>query len=932
LSLSLDAEAADYTSSQTGNWDVAATWGGAGTPGAGDTATIGAVHTVTLTQAEECTTLNINNLGTLNCVTYDLTVSEVTYVNTGGVLNSGSGAMSFGSGYTTNYGLRVQGGTFTGGSGVHTMGGFYLDGGAATFSSGTTTIDSVRTLNTVAWAKDSGTTWDDGDGTIKFTLAGDQKIYSENGDAVTFHSVEVNKASGDLEFYTDLGFDLTVDNDLILTAGEFETFETDGTACDLTVSGDVFIAAGTLDCNAGSGTVSAAFGTLTINASGTYEATPGTTRISGDLSNSGTFTHNDGTIEMYFAGSGTSHFYGSLTGSNAFYNLKLSTTGALTVSFSIDIEIQHDVTLGDGVAVLHLIGTNTLTLGTASYASQVSGIRIYGNSAAADQYLYGADASYPAVIDCSLRILTHASYAPINLHLKWVDIVGAKTTPGNSRTATLEEDCSFGSLTISTSDTLDLNTHKAMFSGTFTDTGTLTSGTTSEINLTASGSWTLGQNASLHSCDVDGYLTIPAGKVLTFTNTTGFETSTGEINVTGSQGDLARVTGPAGWEINSSALADYWFWYANFTEGSNTGSKTLVALGEGYNLTGSWDFAAPAITSHVITEGHEQNLYDNTTLIYDWTATDLTFLRDMNFTIYCTDNDTLMLWGDLNLTTNETAANRWNLTTTISTWTNGTYNITFRTSDCHNPAKTKEAREKAEKMTVIAGGEVVGSKHKKETEFVPGLDLIFNNEDVHLEQIFVIEFLETKEQDLEHKVKWKDRDKNFKIYHRAKVGEVDGKKKKGDAGAVPRILGVKMKISADSLEYIPRSEYLGHFLINGAYFYDCQDFAEEGGSLIVYEKERSGATESYTLIFTHPGWEKNEWVTIDPMSGSINSNSQTYNFTLTNVAPEVQEEIVDDEDQDRPNLLIPVLVALMMAVSAAGIIYLLTESNTKIAR
>ena len=38
--------AATFTSSQNGNWSSASTWGGAGVPGAGDTATVN--HTVTL--------------------------------------------------------------------------------------------------------------------------------------------------------------------------------------------------------------------------------------------------------------------------------------------------------------------------------------------------------------------------------------------------------------------------------------------------------------------------------------------------------------------------------------------------------------------------------------------------------------------------------------------------------------------------------------------------------------------------------------------------------------------------------------------------------------------------------------------------------------------------------------------------------------------
>ena len=49
--VSVAVHAAAYTSAQTGPWHEAATWGGGGTPGDGDTATIANTHNVTLSQA-----------------------------------------------------------------------------------------------------------------------------------------------------------------------------------------------------------------------------------------------------------------------------------------------------------------------------------------------------------------------------------------------------------------------------------------------------------------------------------------------------------------------------------------------------------------------------------------------------------------------------------------------------------------------------------------------------------------------------------------------------------------------------------------------------------------------------------------------------------------------------------------------------------------
>jgi len=754
--LSLDAEAADYTSTGSGDWDVLATWGGSGTPGSGDTVTIANTHTVTLTQNEGCDALMVNSGGIVDTVSFDLTISgAVTLYD---VLDGGSGSHVFGS-------LII------------------MNGGAYSATSGTTAVN------------------------------------------------------GDFKHYTGGTFTHN-DGTVTMTAGTLE-----GTAVDT------------------------AFHIFQNTASITY--------------------NKDCTFESY-------------VGMNATY-------------FRITNPSPPTLTLGDGSSSkghLHCSGERF----------RFTAIKVYGSSATNFAAITGSDWRW--------------GHEAGSTNLKWLDFqfdVDTATGGGNARTITLDGDCEFDSLSINADDTLNLNGNKATLSRIFTDSGTLTSGTTSEIELLAGSSWTMNHVVTLKALYVNG--TAEVQENVTFTATEGFSNSSGELYINGTVGDLIYISGPHDWIINASALSDYGLWYANFSEGNNIGSATLVGLGEGYNLSGSWDFSAPVITSHVISEGYEQDLYDNTTLIYDWTATDLTFLFEMNFTVYCQDNNTLMVWGDLNLTTNETASNRWDLTTTISTWTNGSYNITFRTSDCHNPARTKEAKEKAEKMTVIVGGEVVGKKHKKETEFVPGLVLIFNNDDVFLEEIFIIEFLGTTEQDLEHKVKWKDQDKNFKIYHRAKVGMVEGEKKNGDAGLVPQILGVKMRISAESLEYIPRSEYLGHFLINGAYFYDCQDFADEGGSIIVYEKERSEGTESYTLIFTHPGWKRNEWVTIDPMSGSINTNSETYNWTLINEAPAGVDSLEEfkqgnDEDQDRANIVIPLLVAASLTISAAGVIYLLTTTDS----
>ena len=56
---------ADYTSTQTGDWDDVDTWGGGGFPGTGDTATIANTHVVSVKGSEACGNITVDSGGTL---------------------------------------------------------------------------------------------------------------------------------------------------------------------------------------------------------------------------------------------------------------------------------------------------------------------------------------------------------------------------------------------------------------------------------------------------------------------------------------------------------------------------------------------------------------------------------------------------------------------------------------------------------------------------------------------------------------------------------------------------------------------------------------------------------------------------------------------------------------------------------------------------
>jgi len=95
--------AATFTASQSGNWSSASTWGGAGVPGSGDTATITS-FTVTLDVNATVATLTLNS-GTITG-TQSLTVTSAFNWN-GGTL-SGASTTTIPSGST----LTVGGGGF----------------------------------------------------------------------------------------------------------------------------------------------------------------------------------------------------------------------------------------------------------------------------------------------------------------------------------------------------------------------------------------------------------------------------------------------------------------------------------------------------------------------------------------------------------------------------------------------------------------------------------------------------------------------------------------------------------------------------------------------------------------------------------------------------------------------------------------------------
>ena len=303
----------------------------------------------------------------------------------------------------------------------------------------------------------------------------------------------------------------------------------------------------------------------------------------------------------------------------------------------------------------------------------------------------------------------------------------------------------------------------------------------------------------------------------------------------------------------------------NITHGNNTGSSALVALGEGYDLEGLWDFQAPLITSHHITEGMFFDTRLSDILLLDWTAEDMSFLYSLNVTI-SDYTKSIIFTSEINASTfGETAGYCWNLSRSVNDLSYGTLVINYTAADAHNPPTSKKSRKNAESMLCDLAGELIGKPSGKEkSEKLETNTIKFKKAGPFVSDLFDIEFL-VENKGSQHVVKWTG--DNFKMSHWVKL----------DHGT-----SVPMRILANSIEHIDSPEFgAAHFLINVEYFYDAIDYEATGGKILLLDQGIIDTKEYVTLSFTHPDWRKGGgWGLIDPLTGAINSRSETFNISL----------------------------------------------------
>ena len=265
------------------------------------------------------------------------------------------------------------------------------------------------------------------------------------------------------------------DHDLTLENGTFQSY---GTTQTLTVGDDVLITKGTLGRTSNAAAYS--FGSLTIATNGIFIATSGETSITGagGISRTGTFTHNNGTVD--FEAATTVIQDTTMTGSNAFYILK--STGTTWYRIDQDIDIERHASTG---YVFWFYGNVTVTMGTDTYSSGTDNSNkcigwsyVYGHTSSTYK-LYAKNELYPWLYDYAnvgnSSWINGSQDARMGIaHLKGGNIIGdfsiAETT--NPKSIVLDGDMEFDGVTVGNTNTLDLNGQRAVFGGDVNPLGT----------------------------------------------------------------------------------------------------------------------------------------------------------------------------------------------------------------------------------------------------------------------------------------------------------------------------------------------------------------------------------------------------------------------------------------------------------------------------
>ncbi len=245
--------------------------------------------------------------------------------------------------------IRTGSGTITkSGNGILTLNGLSTFTGSKTFNTGTLRLNHSQALGTTAGTFIiNGGTIDNTSGSA-LTLIDYPQTWS--GDFTFTGTNDLNMGSGTITMSADIIITVTTNSKNLTIGGGINS----GTR-NLTKSG-----AGNIVCINQSITIK----TLTIN-QGSFTSTSGNLYLAGNFSNSGTFIHNNGTVN--FNGVIAQTINGNSL--NDFYKLTAANTAGNIVS-NININVLNTLQLTSGK--LSIQGY-TLTMGTSSTNGTISG-------------------------------------------------------------------------------------------------------------------------------------------------------------------------------------------------------------------------------------------------------------------------------------------------------------------------------------------------------------------------------------------------------------------------------------------------------------------------------------------------------------------------------------------------------------------------------
>lgn len=617
LRLSINiSTAAVFSSSQSGNWNVSATWGGAGVPGASDEVVISVGHTVNLvtnTSINGAATIN----GTLDMATFNFTSGSL--IGSGSVTASGSPVLTTGSlNSTTTFSGTLGTGSFSlvvNGTGSLTLSGSNsFTGGITLNSTARLNINHTNALGTGALTlAGAGCRIDNTSGADltlatnnvvnvnnSFTFLGTHNLTFGTGDVVFTTSRTITLNANSLRFNgqgvgnVSANYTVTVNGSNIEFNG-FAIVNSGTTSRTLTLAGtaNILVDGSVTDGTSSSSSLTyTGTGSLTLSAGNTY---------TGTTTHSGTGKLNINHSNALSTGALT------LSGGNCVIDntsgapLTLATSNVVNINNNFTFTGTHNLTFGTGNVIFNASRTITLNANTLKFNGQGQGnvtanyiitVNGLGNTVEFNGFAIvttGAAArsltlngSGNVVINAAVTNGTVSGCPFLYSGTGVLQLLAAATYTGattiSSGTCILgAADCLNTSGTITVNGTLDVKGLSQSLNNLTGTTGTITSTTAGSVTLTLT-------NGSTSS-----YTGIIDQGSATFTVT---KNGTSQLTLGGSNIYSGLTTVNAGTLLltNSSALG-------NTTGATTVANGAVVSLSGGITLADNFTLAGTGITN-----------------------------------------------------------------------------------------------------------------------------------------------------------------------------------------------------------------------------------------------------------------------------------------------------------------------------------------------